>query len=368
MIARTAPGGQVEHLIAHLGTTIVMGMAYPIHPHLAAHGVLLIGYAAIIELGQLEASGRHASSGDIAFSATGVAIGGLCLWIAALEPAYRTGTSLKHHAVFHIAHEVHGKSSLPKSEKSKNKPETAAVPRTGGAPESSAGFARQASACAKGAAPVRPRTTIAAGVRLRAPVRADHTVKAQRRHRLRRAQSMQGSLASHGARYARIRLFSVCGLLLHARYVARYSEYPPLEMNGVRVLLVEDAELIGELMHDMFRDAGATVVAQPQSVPAALRILRTQPVDVVCLDILLGYQPSFAVADLLVQLGIPFVFVTACDPHIVPERHRTQLLVDKDDIPYLLVPACRAVMARARLRTPVANNPAGRPHPVGGRP
>jgi CheY-like chemotaxis protein len=163
-------------------------------------------------------------------------------------------------------------------------------------------------------------------------------------------------------------LFSVRRLLLHARYVARHSEYPPLEMNGVRVLLVEDAELIGELMNDMLRDAGATVVAQTHSVLATLRILQTQPVDVVCLDILLGYQPSFAVADLLVQRGIPFVFVTACDPGIVPERHRNQLLVDKDDIPYLLVPACRAVMARAGLRTPVTNNPAGRRHPAGGRP
>jgi CheY-like chemotaxis protein len=150
--------------------------------------------------------------------------------------------------------------------------------------------------------------------------------------------------------------------------VARHSEYPPLGMNGVRVLLVEDAEFIGELMHDMFRDAGATVVAQAQSVPAALQTLRTQPVDVVCLDILLGYQPSFAVADLLVQRGIPFVFVTACDASIVPARHRNQLFVDKDDIPYLLVPACRAVIARARLRMPVAINPAGGRTPAGERP
>jgi CheY-like chemotaxis protein len=170
------------------------------------------------------------------------------------------------------------------------------------------------------------------------------------------------------ARYARMMLFSVCRLLLHARYVARHSEYPPLELNGVRVLLVEDAELIGELMHDMFRDACATIVAQTQTAPAALRILATQPVDLVCLDILLGYQPSFAVADFLVQRGIPFVFVTACDPGIVPERHRNQLLVDKDDIPYLLVPACRAVIARARLRTPMAINPPGRRQPVARRP
>ena len=163
-------------------------------------------------------------------------------------------------------------------------------------------------------------------------------------------------------------LFPARRLLLHARDVDRHSEYPTLEMNGVRVLLVEDAEHIGELMHDMFGDAGATVVAQTQSVPETLRILRTQPVDVVCLDILLGHQPSFAVADFLVQRRIPFVFVTACDPGIVPELHRNQLLVDKDDIPYLLVPACRAVMARARLGRPVAFNPAGRGFRLRGSP
>ena len=144
-----------------------------------------------------------------------------------------------------------------------------------------------------------------------------------------------------------MKLFTMRRLLLHAGYVAGHSEYPLLEMDGVRVLLVEDAELIGELIHDMFRDAGAAVVAQTRSVSAALQCLRTQPVDVVCLDILLGNQSSFEVADFLVAQRIPFVFVTACDPAFVPERHRKQLLVDKDDLPYLLIPACRAVMARA---------------------
>ena len=141
-------------------------------------------------------------------------------------------------------------------------------------------------------------------------------------------------------------------LLLHMRYAARHSEYPPVEMDGFRVLLVEDAEFIGELIHDMFRDARATVVAQTQTVAATLRVLRSQPVDVVCLDILLGSECGFAIADFLVAEGIPFVFVTACDPAIVPARHRRQLLVDKDDLPYLLVPACRAVIARGRRRGP----------------
>jgi VanZ family protein len=81
-MARTTLGGQVEHFIAYLGTAIVMGLAFPASSRLAAHSVLLIGYAAILEVGQLYASGRHASFDDFAASAAGVAIGGLCLWIA----------------------------------------------------------------------------------------------------------------------------------------------------------------------------------------------------------------------------------------------------------------------------------------------
>ena len=82
MMERTALGGQAEHLTAYLGATILMGLAYPSQARLAAQSILLISYAAILEIGQLVAPGRHASFADFAFSATGVAIGGLCLWIA----------------------------------------------------------------------------------------------------------------------------------------------------------------------------------------------------------------------------------------------------------------------------------------------
>jgi hypothetical protein len=80
-MTRTSLGGHAEHLIAYLATTLVMGLAFPGRPRLAVQGILLIGYAAILEVGQLQAVGRHASFDDFAFSAAGVAIGGLCLWI-----------------------------------------------------------------------------------------------------------------------------------------------------------------------------------------------------------------------------------------------------------------------------------------------
>ncbi|SEO79328.1 hypothetical protein SAMN02990966_02854 [Rhodospirillales bacterium URHD0017] len=81
-MTRTTWGGHTEHLIAYLATTIAMGLAFPGSRRLAVHGILLIGYAAILEVGQLHVPGRHASFGDFGFGATGVAIGSLCLWIA----------------------------------------------------------------------------------------------------------------------------------------------------------------------------------------------------------------------------------------------------------------------------------------------
>jgi VanZ family protein len=98
-MTRTTMGGHAEHLIAYVATTIVVGLTFPGRPRLAAQGILLIAYAAILELGQLHAVGRHASFDDFAFSAAGVAIGGLCLWIARARlrrPALMSDRAARH--------------------------------------------------------------------------------------------------------------------------------------------------------------------------------------------------------------------------------------------------------------------------------
>lgn len=79
-VTRTALGGHAEHFIAWLGTTIVMGLTCQGRPRLA-QAVLLIVYAAVLEVGQFQASGRHPSLHDFAFSAAGVAAGVLGLFL-----------------------------------------------------------------------------------------------------------------------------------------------------------------------------------------------------------------------------------------------------------------------------------------------
>ena len=64
-MTRTTLGGHAEHLIAYLSTAMVMGLANRTTPWLIAQSILLIGYAAILEAGQLYAIGRQASFQDL---------------------------------------------------------------------------------------------------------------------------------------------------------------------------------------------------------------------------------------------------------------------------------------------------------------
>jgi VanZ family protein len=80
-IQRTTLGGQAEHFLAYLATAFVVRLAFRANPHPIAQCILLVGYAAILEAGQLFSPGRHASLADFAFSSAGVATAGLLLWI-----------------------------------------------------------------------------------------------------------------------------------------------------------------------------------------------------------------------------------------------------------------------------------------------
>ena len=80
-LKRTTLGGQAEHFIAYLVTAVVVRLAFRANPHPISQCILLIGYAAVLEAGQLFSPGRHASLADLAFSSAGVATAGLLLWI-----------------------------------------------------------------------------------------------------------------------------------------------------------------------------------------------------------------------------------------------------------------------------------------------
>ncbi len=76
------------------------------------------------------------------------------------------------------------------------------------------------------------------------------------------------------------------------------------------VLIVEDDPIIAIDFEDRLLGFGVTSVRTVGSVAQALEAIASRPPDFALLDVELIREKSFAIADRLVALKIPFVFVT----------------------------------------------------------
>ena len=114
---------------------------------------------------------------------------------------------------------------------------------------------------------------------------------------------------------------------------------PVSPLRGLRVLLVEDEPLLAFEMIDELELLGAEPVGPLPSAHAALTfILGAESVDAAMINVNLRGQPSFDVADALLERGVPFVFVTGHDA-LVRERY--------PDVPCYPKPADMPKLVRA---------------------
>ena len=74
-MVRTGAPGQLEHFVAYLGTGAVVFIGYGRRVSSLQITALLCGYAALLEIGQNWAPGRHPQFIDFAASAAGVVAG-----------------------------------------------------------------------------------------------------------------------------------------------------------------------------------------------------------------------------------------------------------------------------------------------------
>lgn len=81
-------------------------------------------------------------------------------------------------------------------------------------------------------------------------------------------------------------------------------------LQGLRVLVVEDEMMVSMLIEDMLTDLGCTVIGPASRLDEALELTEAGGIDCAVLDVNLGGQPIFPVADLLRQKGAPFAFAT----------------------------------------------------------
>lgn len=86
---------------------------------------------------------------------------------------------------------------------------------------------------------------------------------------------------------------------------------PGERLLGKRVLIVEDEALLALELQLAFEDEGAEVVGPALSLLKALEtVAHTAEIDLAVLDVDLGGENIYPIAELLLQRGVPFVFHT----------------------------------------------------------
>lgn len=88
-----------------------------------------------------------------------------------------------------------------------------------------------------------------------------------------------------------------------------------------QVLLVEDEALIGMMMVDILSELGFSVIGPITNVPEATAAAKDGDFEYAVLDINLKGELVYPVADLLIEVGVPFVFVTGYSAERIDKRY-----------------------------------------------
>ena len=87
------------------------------------------------------------------------------------------------------------------------------------------------------------------------------------------------------------------------------------------VLIVDDEPLIAMLVQDWLEDLGHEAIGPAHSVRQALTLIDVHKPDAAILDVSLGNENSYGVADVLKTRNIPFAFGTGRDEQMITPGH-----------------------------------------------
>jgi two-component SAPR family response regulator len=101
------------------------------------------------------------------------------------------------------------------------------------------------------------------------------------------------------------------------------------DLQGLRVLVVEDEAAISLLLEDMLLDFGCEVIGPAARLSAALDSVARDNVDLAILDVNVAGEAIYPVAEALVERSIPFVFSTGYGSAGIKDIYRDRPVLQK---------------------------------------
>lgn len=101
------------------------------------------------------------------------------------------------------------------------------------------------------------------------------------------------------------------------------------KFNGRDILVIEDEEMIASVIEEMLRALGCRQVWIAGSAKDAQALLAQQRPHAAILDVNLGDDSGFRLAQSLTDAQIPFVFATGYGRHGLPEQWATHTTMQK---------------------------------------
>jgi DNA-binding response OmpR family regulator len=96
-----------------------------------------------------------------------------------------------------------------------------------------------------------------------------------------------------------------------------------------RILIVEDEPVISMFLEEMLIDQGYEIAAIASSLEQAKAFAASLEVDAALLDVNLGSDEVFPVAQILLERAVPFAFTTGYGPAGLPAMWKSQPVLSK---------------------------------------
>lgn len=96
-----------------------------------------------------------------------------------------------------------------------------------------------------------------------------------------------------------------------------------------RILVVEDERLLATLLADWLSELGHETIGPAGDVVSALTLIDTTSPDAAIIDVSLGSETGYPIAESLLKCGVPFVFATGYGERNLPPRFAGRRILAK---------------------------------------